>query len=581
MPLIRPFLVLGVALALALPAKAAEEDAGAYLAARSAVIASDYAEATSWFTRALITDPSNVQLLDGALIGRLSMGDFEGAVAIAPRLIQLNTVSASANITLMADQAKRGAFEDFLKDQDAGRSINPALDGLATAWAELGAGRMSDALASFDEVAKLQGMGPFARYHKALALASVGDFEGADAILSDNLRVNRRGMIARIQILSQLERGEDALELMNREFGQEPEPLLDSLRTRLAAGETLPFDIVRNATDGVAEVFFSVAGALNGEAADGYTLIYARIAQFLRPDHIDSILLAANLLQQQGQTDLAIQTYALVPATDPSFFAAELGRADAQAISGDTDAAIATLTELAETNGDLMMVHLSLGDLLRNEERFDEASQAYDRALASVREINQRHWVIYYSRGITHERGKQWELADADFRKALELNPGQPVVLNYLGYSLVERGEKLDEALGMIEQAVAAEPESGYIIDSLAWALFKLGRYDEALAPMEKASLLEPVDPIVTDHLGDVYWAVGRKLEAEFQWHRALSFDPEEDQAIRIRRKLEVGLDAVLQEEGELPLTERRAALDTTTDDPATVTEDGAGTDGN
>jgi tetratricopeptide (TPR) repeat protein len=581
LPLIRPFLALGVALVLALPAKAAEEDAGAYLAARSAVIASDYAEATSWFTRALITDPSNVQLLDGALIGRLSMGDFEGAVAIAPRLIQLNNASASANITLMADQAKRGAFEDFLKDQDAGRSINPALDGLATAWAELGAGRMSDALASFDEVAKLQGMGPFARYHKALALASVGDFEGADAILSDNLRVNRRGMIARIQILSQLERNEDALELMTREFGQEPEPLLDSLRAQLAAGETLPFDIVRNATDGVAEVFFSVAGALNGEAADGYTLIYARIAQFLRPDHVDSILLAANLLQQQGQTDLAIQTYALVPPTDPSFFAAELGRADAQAISGDTDAAIATLTKLAETNGDLMMVHLSLGDLLRNEERFEEASQAYDRALASVKEINQRHWVIYYSRGITHERSKQWELADADFRKALELNPGQPVVLNYLGYSLVERGEKLDEALGMIEQAVAAEPESGYIIDSLAWALFKLGRYDEALAPMEKASLLEPVDPIVTDHLGDVYWAVGRKLEAEFQWHRALSFDPEEDQAIRIRRKLEVGLDAVLQEEGELPLTERRAALDSATSDAAAVTEDGAGTDGN
>ena len=115
MPLIRPFLALGVALALALPAKAAEEDAGAYLAARSAVIASDYAEATSWFTRALITDPSNVQLLDGALIGRLSMGDFEGAVAIAPRLIQLNNASASANITMMADQAKRGAFEDFLK----------------------------------------------------------------------------------------------------------------------------------------------------------------------------------------------------------------------------------------------------------------------------------------------------------------------------------------------------------------------------------------------------------------------------------------------------------------------------------
>ncbi len=509
------------------------------------------------------------------------MGDFDGAIAIAPRLLQINSASPSANLTLLVDQAKRGAFEDLLKDQEAGRSINPALDGLATAWAQLGAGRMSDALATFDKIANMQGMRPFALYHKALAQASVGDFEGADAILADNLRVNRRGVIARAEILSQLERNEDAIALLDREFGTEPEPMLDGLRARLKAGETLPFDIVRTPTEGIAEVFFSIAGALNGEVADGYTLIYARGAQYLRADHVDSILLAANLLQQQGQTDLAIQTYALIPPTDPSFFAAEIGRADALALSGDTDQAIAVLTELAETHGDLMMVHLALGDLLRNEERFDEAAAAYDRALASVKQVNPRHWVIYYSRGISHERSKRWDLAEADFRKALELNPGQPMVLNYLGYSLVERGEKLDEALGMIEQAVAAEPDSGYIIDSLAWALFKLGRYDEALAPMEKASLLEPVDPIVTDHLGDVYWAVGRRLEAEFQWHRALSFNPEEDQAVRIRRKLEIGLDAVLQEEGQPPLSERRAALDIAPETAAPVSEDGAGTDGN
>lgn len=184
MPFIRPALAIAlVAMSAPLAAGAAEEDAGAYLAARSAVIASDYAEATSWFERALISDPGNQQLLDGALVGKMSLGDFQGAMAIAPRLVQLNSASVSGNLTLMADQAKRGAFEDFLTDQAAGRTINPALDGLAKAWAELGAGRMSDALATFDEVAKLQGMRPFALYHKALALASVGDFEGADKIL--------------------------------------------------------------------------------------------------------------------------------------------------------------------------------------------------------------------------------------------------------------------------------------------------------------------------------------------------------------------------------------------------------------
>ncbi len=191
MSLIRPLVAL--LLVTATPLAAAEEDAGAYLAARSAVIASDYTEASQWFTRALIADPGNLQLLDGALIGKLSMGDFEAALPIARRLVQIDNTSPAANIALMADQAKRGAFEDFLTDQASGRSINPLVDGLTSAWAQLGAGRMSEALSGFDTVAAMQGMSTFALYHKAIALASVGDFEGADEILSGDLRVGRRG----------------------------------------------------------------------------------------------------------------------------------------------------------------------------------------------------------------------------------------------------------------------------------------------------------------------------------------------------------------------------------------------------
>ena len=580
MSLTRPLLAAAfAALLLPMPARAAEEDAGAYLAARSAVIASDYRDASSWFTRALLADPSNPQLLDGALVGRMSLGDFDGAKTIAQRIVTLGGKSPAANITLAADQAKRAAFDDFLADQAAGRAINPAVDMLSLAWAQVGAGSMSEALAGFDKITATTGLEAFGRYHKALALASVGDFEGADALMSGGLRVMRRGVIAHAQILSQLERNEDAIALLDKEFGTEQDPMIDVLRDRLRAGETLPFDVVRNATDGIAEVYFTVATALNGEASNAYTLVYARTATFLRPDHLDSILLTAGLLIQQGQPDLAIEAYGLVAKDHPAFYAAEIGRAEALASADRNDEAIAVLTALAETNGELMMVHLSLGDLLRKEERFDEASKAYDQALERVGTVNPAHWVVFYSRGITNEREKRWEKADADFRKALELNPDQPLVLNYLGYSLVERGEKLDEALGMIQRAVAAEPDSGYIVDSLAWAMFTLGRYSEALDPMERASILEPVDPIVTDHLGDVYWAVGRKLEAEFQWHRALSFDPEEEQATRIRRKLEIGLDAVLAEEGELPLDQRRAAFDTAETDK--VPEDGAVTDDN
>ena len=127
--------------------------------------------------------------------------------------------------------------------------------------------------------------------------------------------------------------------------------------------------------------------------------------------------------------------------------------------------------------------------------------------------------------------------------------PNQPQVLNYLGYTWIDRGENLDEAVQMIEAAVKAAPDQGYIIDSLAWAYYRLGRFADALAPMERASLLEPVDPVVTDHLGDIYWVNGRTLEARFQWRRALSFEPAEKDAVRIRAKLDKGLDAVLTQE--------------------------------
>jgi Flp pilus assembly protein TadD len=166
---------------------------------------------------------------------------------------------------------------------------------------------------------------------------------------------------------------------------------------------------------------------------------------------------------------------------------------------------------------------------------------------------------LYFYRGVTHEREGRWEQAEADFRKALELNPGEARVLNYLGYSFVEMNRNLEEALEMIELAVRNRPNDGYITDSLGWVYYRLGRYEEAVVQMEHAVELLPLDPVVNDHLGDTLWAVGRRLEAKFQWKRALSFitedtDLNELNPDRIRRKLQVGLDVVLQEEGAPPL---------------------------
>ncbi|WP_240335465.1 tetratricopeptide repeat protein [Pseudotabrizicola algicola] len=533
-------------------------DAGAYLAARSAAAQSNFREGAFWFARALESTPDNPGLLEGAVLSFIGTGDFPKAAEAAARLTGQGGRSIGASIALMVRDVQAENYDALLAVPES-RKIGNLLDDLVLAWAEFGKGRMSETVAAFDAIAATEGLKAFGLYHKALALAAVGDFEGADDILSGRaegpLVVNRRGVIAHAQILSQLEKFDEALALLDRGFGSDPDPEISALRAALEADPPLAFDVVQNAKDGIAEVFFTVAVALNGEAEDGYTLLYSRAALDLKPNHAEALLLSAGLLEQLRQYDLAGETYALLPADHPSFHAAEIGRSATLMAQGQTDAALEALRALTQSHPDLLMVRMAYGDTLRRVERFEEAAAAYDAAVALVDVPAERHWGLFYARAVAFERSNQWDKAEADFRKALELNPDQPQVLNYLGYSFVDRGENLEEALEMIERAVAARPDAGYIIDSLAWAYFRLGRYEDALPQMERASLLEPVDPVVTDHLGDVYWAVGRQLEARFQWRRALSFDPEEKDAVRIRRKLEIGLDAVLAEEGAPPLT--------------------------
>jgi tetratricopeptide (TPR) repeat protein len=556
--------VLALALATAAPLAPvlAEGNSGAYLAARHASFSSDFEAAADYYTRALLRDPGNLILLENALTAYVALGDMDRAVPIARRILQTGSASQIANLTLITDAAIRGDWDRIIADLDAGQTVGPLYDGLARAWAYVGLGQMGEALAAFDAVSETQGVQAFGLYHKALALAAVGDYEGADRILSGQdgagpIRMTRRGVMTHAIILAQLDRFDEAVALIDGTWTA-LDAELGAFRDSLAAGVVPAFGAVSSARDGMAEISYSIAGVLSGEASDGYTLIYARTAQVLRPDHIDAIMLVAGTLENLGRYRLATEAYAAVPPDHPAFHVAELGRAEALKQAGDSEGAVAVLQELALSHPDVAIVHVTLGDTLRRLERFDEATAAYDTAISLIDEPRENHWPVFFARGITHEREDRWPQAEADFRKALELRPNQPQVLNYLGYTMVEKEINLDEALDMIERAVAAEPESGYIVDSLGWVLYRLGRYDEALVHMERAVELMPIDPVINDHLGDVYWAVGREREAEFQWHRALSFiDPDESTDAdpeRIRRKLDVGLDVVLAEEGAPPL---------------------------
>ena len=538
-------------------------DSGSYLAARTALINNDFDQAARYFSRAIVHDKENPLLLESGAHAFLGLGDLEKASNAAQKLYALGSDSQIIGLSVAAQSAADSDWSGYLAALENGMSVGPLFDGLAKGWALVGDGRMTEALAAFDTLSESQGVESFAFYHKALAMALAGDFEGSSQILSGGsgttLHLTRRGIIAYAQVLSQLERNEDAIELISATFGTNLDPALEELSNSLKSGETQTFTAVRSAGDGLAEVYFSIAGALQGEAQDGYTLLYAQAAKALRPDSTDALLLTAELLEGIERYDLATEVYDTVPRTDPSFHAAELGRAEALRRSGREDAAIEVLRQLTESHGHLPLVHVSLGDTLRGMERYAEATQPYNNALELIETPEEQHWIIFFARAIAFERIGEWELAEADFLKALELKPEQPQVMNYLGYSYLEKQTNYDEALDLIQRAVDLRPNSGYIIDSLGWGLYRLGRYDEAVGHMEKAVEHMPIDPIVNDHLGDVYWAVGRYREAEFQWHRALSFinddtDLTDVDPDRIRRKLEVGLDAVLAEEGAPPL---------------------------
>ncbi|MEO0760309.1 MAG: tetratricopeptide repeat protein, partial [Pseudomonadota bacterium] len=323
---------------------------------------------------------------------------------------------------------------------------------------------------------------------------------------------------------------------------------LEFLRAEIAEGRTPP-PVVTTGRQGAAEALFGISGFLTRGPNAIIGLAYARLASYLNPDLIDAKILMAQMLRRDSQYDLAIAAFEAVPRDVPEALGAQIGRAQSMQAADEIEPAVIAMREVTARFPRSVEAHTALGDMLRQEERFGEAAVAYDAAIRLTDPVEERHWLLFYQRGIAYERSDQWDLAEADFMRALDLRPEQPLVLNYLGYSWVELRRNLPEAQEMIEKAVEQRPDDGYIVDSLGWVLFRLGQFPEAAEQMERAVELRPVDPVINDHYGDTLWMVGRKTEARFQWKRALSFEPEPEEEARIRDKLKRGLDAVLADE--------------------------------
>ncbi|MCT8970304.1 tetratricopeptide repeat protein [Microbaculum marinisediminis] len=521
--------------------------AGSYLAGRIAGGMRDSASAARFFSLALEADPDNLALLDRSFALSLVDGDFEHAMATAAHIVKLDPTHRVAQLALAVDalRGRQYAVAQRHLDQAGNGPLAELTVALLRAWSEAGLGDIEQAL---DTIASLSGpewYEVFKPYHSGLVASVGGDenasgayFEEAYSADTDAIRITQ----AWSRHLAKVGRTEEALEVLAKFESVVPNhPLINAARADIEAGR-VPAPIVKTAQEGAAEVLYGIGSALGSENGEEYAAVYLRLGLYLAPLKPLATLSLADYYEKVGDSPKAIDVYASIPEGSPLRANANIHRALNLDDLDRTDEAIAVLDEVIVAHPEDVEAIIALGNILRGRERFSEAADVYTRAIDRIGAAEPRDWALFYFRGMCYERAQRWPLAELDLQKALELNPEQPHVLNYLGYSWVDQGLHLDDALDMISRAVELRPNDGYIVDSLGWAYYRLGRYEDAVRELERAVELKSEDPIINDHLGDAYWKVGRKREATFQWSHARDLDPEPDDLAKILEKLESGL---------------------------------------
>ena len=538
---------------------------GAYLAARIAESDNDLDAAIAYYRRALAFDPDNLTVQQSLLLGLISQGKFDEALPFAEKLKETPEVERFSRLALGTDAIRQGRYADaeyWLKlslESDLDRLIT----GLMAAWAKLGDGKGDDALAFLENLSGPEWYDLFVTYHRALIAEQAGRTDAARAAFetaAENLSAAGAAPETYLRSLEayagflvrQGDREAGAAVLDKADSFAAGRLTIQALRARMADGRAIA-PLVPNPKAGAAEGLLNLATALNRSGGESFVRLYLHYALALLPQSDAILIQLAGIAEQQSDAETAISFYERIPDSSPLKRVAELQLGLNLADLKRHDEAIAHLKAALARDESDMRAYLSLGGVYASQENYRAAADLYERAVARIGEPTRAEWSIFYQRGIAYERLKEWDKAEPNFRKALELFPDQPQVLNYLGYSWVDMNINLEEGLELIQRAVDLRPSDGYIVDSLGWAFYRLGRYDDAVRELERAVGLMPADPILNDHLGDAYWRVGRKLEAGFQWNHALALDPEPDLKAEVEKKLADGLppvsDAAVQEE--------------------------------
>ena len=515
---------------------------GQFLAGRAALNAGRHAEAASYYESVRRLDPEAASIVgEREFVAALLAGDVTTAARLAP-------VDGSANPSTLSLGRLVRAVEGMSTGRP--RSVRALLapetatfphrsaTALLSPWAAAMAGDREGLLvrpqSPGDRVVDVFGLLSQARlfewarrYDEAetnFKVLAGGETPGSVALLAYGGFLERR------------KRHAEAIALYDRLLSADPRnALARAARTRASEGRSEPQPTVRQ---GAAQSLIPVAATLIAAGQGQMGLAYLRLALRLDPDNHSAWLLVGDLLEDEGQIEEARAAYARTPAGAPEFPAAQAKLAWSHQRAGDGETAL-RLARSAAAAGDIEAV-ITLSDLLRANERFSESADVMATVLAS----SAPDWRLFFARGVSLERAGRWKEAERDLKEALRLNPDEPELLNYLGYSWIDRNENLDEALEMVRRAVSQNPRSGAMVDSLGWAHYRLGDFPRAVQTLEQAVELEPGDPEINNHLGDAYWRVGRREEAGFQWRRVLTLDPDPRIRADAERKLSEGLES-------------------------------------
>ena len=520
---------------------------GSYLAARHAGQLRDAATAATFYRMALKHDPKNTDLLDRTFLSLVVGGDIEESVKYAEHIAQVDKNDRIAQLVLGVHALKRKQYAAARSDltQSIRGPITDLTATLLSAWSLEGVGDSKRAIAAIDRLAGPDWYAIFKELHAGLIADLAGNKKEAGKRLEHAYKLDPTALRVVEAYGSWLSRNaspKEALAVFETFDKALPRhPLVVDAMDKLKASEKLP-PLVGNAQAGGAEALYGLGASLGRRGGEDLGLVYLQLALFLEPNHPLALLSLADLYESLKKPEMAIKAYERSPANSPLHRNAQIQMATNLDVLDRADEAESHLSALIKEHPDDLEAIMALGNVQRGHKKFAECADTYSKAVALVPQPEKANWVLFYFRGICYERAHQWPKAEADLKKALDLFPDQPHVLNYLGYSWIDQGIHLDEGMDMIKRAVQQRPDDGYIVDSLGWAYYKLGKYYEAVKQLERAIELKPEDPTINDHLGDAYWRVGRKLEAHFQWAHARDLKPDPEDLPKIEAKLKNGL---------------------------------------